>query len=167
VKPAAEISENKRIGILATERTVNGLYLEELIHDFASNCYVEKIAGSGIVRFVENDFFTSLPARQTEIIEKAVIQFKKSDVDTVVLGCTHFIYISDLLKTKLGDKINIIDSRDGVGKQILSILKKNNMFSELKTDDYFYRTLDDISESSYRKFAQMFGLIYEGVIGEK
>jgi len=167
VKPAAESSENKRIGVLATERTVKGKYLEELIDDFASLCHVEKIAGSGIVRFVENDFFSSDSIEKTKIIENAVYQFKKMNVDTVVLGCTHFIYISDILKLKLGKNISVIDSRDGVGNQIISLLEKDNMFSELKSEDRFYCTGNAISEVSYREFASMFGLSYGGVIGGK
>ena len=167
VKPAAEISRNKRIGVLATERTVHGKYLKGLIEDFASSCHVEKIAGSGIVRFIENDFFLSDYSQKYQIIEAAVNQFRQSNVDTVVLGCTHFIFISGLLKSKLGDDIQVIDSRDGVGNQIINVLKKNNMFSEIKTEDRFYCTGNEISEFSYREFARMFKLSYWGVIGGK
>jgi glutamate racemase len=166
VKPAAEISKNKKIGVLATQRTVNGSYLKGLIKDFASSCQVEKIAGSGIVRFVENDFFTSDKSEQDKIISKAVEQFREKNVDTVVLGCTHFIFITDLLKSRLGEDIRIVDSRDGVGKQIIKLLRGANMLSELKTEDRFYCT-STVSEESYRKFADMFGLAYCGVIGEK
>lgn len=165
VKPAAEISKNKRIGVLATERTVCGSYLRGLIEDFASSCHVEKIAGSGIVRFVENDFFTSPRDRKNEFIEEAVARFKEVDVDTVVLGCTHFIYISDLLKEQLGDNIKVIDSRDGVGNQIIYIIEKNQIESRKKSEDRFYCTSGD-SEDSYRQFASLFGLTYCGVIGE-
>ena len=166
VKPAAEISKNKRIGVLATERTVNGSYLEELINDFASTCHVEKIAGSGIVRFVENDFFDSDLNRKNQIIEYAVSQFQDKNVDTIVLGCTHFIYISEFLQDKLGSDIKIIDSREGVGNQIIHILENGKMLSETKVEDRFFCTGNDFKDS-YRKFAHMFGFSYYGIIGEK
>lgn len=163
VKPAAEISENKRIGVLATKRTVQGAYLQDLIDDFAPTCHVEKVAGSGIVRFVEHDYFKADDLRKYQITEDAVLQFLNAEVDTVVLGCTHFIYITDQLKKQLGKDIRIVDSRDGVGRQILHILKENDLFSDSKTDDCFYCTADTSAES-YRSFAQMFGLEYCGVI---
>ena len=167
VKPAAENSKNKRIGVLATERTVNGLYLADLVDNFAPACFVEKIAGSGIVRFIENDFFLSDLSEKNKIIEAAVNRFIKSEVDTVVLGCTHFIFIADLLKQKLGPQIEVIDSREGVGNQIINVLKKNQLLSEKKSDDRFYCTGTDISEISYREFARIFGLKYSGVIEGK
>lgn len=163
VKPAAELSGNKRIGVLATERTVKGLYLEGLIQDFASACHVEKLAGSGIVRFVENDFFDTNDSSKFNIIKNAVKQFKEANVDTVVLGCTHFIYFSDLLQKYMGDHIKIIDSRNGVGRQIIHILKEKKILSGSKTVDRFYCTAE-VSEQSYRNFAEMFGLDYCGVI---
>lgn len=163
VKPAAELSENKRIGVLATERTVQGAYLQELIEKFAPACHVEKIAGSGIVRFIENDYFTADETQKNSIIYDAVNQFRDADVDTVVLGCTHFIYISDQLKKKMGGKIRIVDSRNGVGEQIIHLLKEQDLFSHMKTEDCFYCTADTSLES-YRSFAQMFGLVYCGVI---
>lgn len=165
VKPAALVSNNKRIGVLATERTVNGKYLDGLIDDFASSCHVEKIAGSGIVRFVENDFFTADSLDQDQIVDKAVREFIKKDVDTVVLGCTHFIYISDILKKKLGQNIKIVDSRNGVGNQIIKLLGNSDMFSDLKSEDQLYCT-GKVTEEIYQKFANMFGLVYCGVIGE-
>ncbi|MCP4164121.1 MAG: glutamate racemase, partial [Deltaproteobacteria bacterium] len=129
VKPAAERSRNKRIGVLATERTVKGAYLEDLVNNFASSCFVKKIAGSGIVRFIENDYFSSDQSRKNEILEAAIKQFKKSEVDTVVLGCTHFIFIEELLTNSLGPEIEVIDSREGVGNQIISILRKKCLLS--------------------------------------
>ncbi|MBI9099228.1 MAG: glutamate racemase [Spirochaetaceae bacterium] len=165
VKPAAEMSQKKRIGVLATERTVNGSYLNGLIQDFASHCHVEKIAGSGIVRFVENNFFLSDLKEKNFIIDKAVTRFQEMDVDAVVLGCTHFIYLSDLLQTRLGKNIQIVDSRDGVGNQIIHIIKEKALQSEVKTEDRFYCTAE-ICVESYRNFAKMFTLTYSGVIGE-
>ncbi len=163
VKSAAELSENKRIGVLATKRTVQGAYLQDLIKDFAPTCHVEKVSGSGIVRFVENDYLKSDNLRINLIIEDAVLQFREAGVDTVVLGCTHFIYITDQLKKQMGEKIRIVDSRNGVGRQIIHILKENDLFSDNKTDDCFYCTAESSAES-YRLFAKMFGLEYCGVI---
>lgn len=162
VKPAAMQSRNKRIGVLATERTVKGEYLQELIDDFAGDCHVEKVAGSGIVRFVENDFFNASEREKEDIIERAVEQFSGENVDTVVLGCTHFIFLTDILKRKFGETADVIDSREGVGKQIISLLKRKSLFSEEKGRDLFFCSAEP-EGNSYRQFAAMFGLEYRGI----
>ena len=126
---------------------------------------MEKIAGSGIVRFVERDFFTSNYSQKYAMIEAAVNQLKRIEIDTVVLGCTHFIYLSEILKKTLGDNIAVIDSRGGVGTQILNVLTKNDLLSDHREEDRFYCTGKDISETSYRAFARIFGLSYWGAIG--
>lgn len=162
VKPAAEISTGSRIGVLATERTVSGTYLQRLIDDFASTCHVEKVGASGIVRFVENNLFSSSEREKNEILDQAVNRFTGQEVDTVVLGCTHFIYIDELLKKRLGPKVRVIDSREGVGNQIIKVLTDKNMLSLSKRDDYFYCS-EEPEEGTYSQFASMFGLHYQGI----
>lgn len=162
VKPAAEMSLNKRIGVLATERTVKGEYLQGLIDMYAARCHVEKVAGSGIVRFVENDYFTSDENGKEEIVQRAVEQFSGENVDTVVLGCTHFIFLSEILKKQFGPSINVIDSREGVGNQIVKVLGSRNILSAEKQEDLFYCSAAP-EGNSYREFAALFGLEYRGV----
>ena len=53
VKPAALMSENKRIGLFATNKTVSDSYTDNLISQFAGNCEVYKNADSNIVSFIE------------------------------------------------------------------------------------------------------------------
>lgn len=162
VKPAAEISNNRRIGVLATERTVRGMYLQDLIDKFASSCHIEKVGAGGIVRFVENSYFNATMDEKVSIIEESVNQFLEADVDVVVLGCTHFIYLTDLLKKKLGKFVQVIDSRDGVGNQVIKVLKEKNMLSTGKTRDIFYCSAEQ-ERGSYKQFASLFNLEYCGI----
>lgn len=163
VKPAAMSSRNKRIGVMATRRTIDGSYLQRLIDNFAPDCHVEKVAASGVVSFVENDFFRASDEEKLEIVENAVNLFSGEKVDKVVLGCTHFIYLDEILKKRLGGDVEIIDSREGVGRQIMHVLEINRLFSTEKKEDVFYCSAESPGDS-YRLFAQMFGLKYSGVM---
>lgn len=163
IKPAAQSSVNKRIGVMATRRTIAGSYLQDLIDDFAAGCYVEKIAASGIVSFVENDFFLSDHSQKMAIIEEAVEQFSDEAVDRVVLGCTHFLFLEDILKKRLGPQVEVIDSREGVGRHVIDVLERNNLESKEKKEDKFYCSAES-PHGSYPRFAQMFGLKYCGIV---
>ncbi|MCQ2604511.1 MAG: glutamate racemase [Spirochaetia bacterium] len=164
VKPAAMISRRKSIGLFATNKTVSQMYTQKLISDFASDCIVEKFAMPEIVSFVENNIFT---ASKDEIIEKitpAAEFFRKSNVDTVILGCTHFVYLEEMFREVLGPDISVIDSREGVGRHAISLL---SALPERNTDDLsdaFYVTSVAAMPENYKAISSNFGLAFGGEI---
>ncbi len=140
VKPAAFMSRKKRIGLMASNRTIEDSYTENLINEHASDCAVFRYAGTEIIDFIENKLCTATTEEATEIIRPAVDFFINNDVDILVLGCTHFLFLEKQLQSLLGDGISIIDSREGVGNQIIRVLGNNDLLSAEKMDDYFILT---------------------------
>jgi glutamate racemase len=122
VKPAAERSRNKRIGVLATSATVHARYLDRLIERFASSCTIIRVSGPDIVNFVEKKFFTATPEERLWVLAGAAARFREEGVDTVVLACTHFLYLHAEIHAELGDDVTIIDSREGVGRRVIGII---------------------------------------------
>jgi glutamate racemase len=122
VKPAAELSKNKRIGILATNATVHARYLDGLIERFASSCKIIRVGGPDIVDFVEKKFFTATHEERLWVVADAAARFREEGVDTVVLACTHFLYLHAEIHAELGDDVTLIDSREGVGRRVIAII---------------------------------------------
>ncbi len=120
IKPAALITEKSIIGVLATQRTVEDAYLQGLIKSFAHNVQVETVGAGELVRFIEQRLY--LPEDPRELLLPFAQRLTASNVDVVVLGCTHFLHIADVLAELLGDNIRIVDSRDGVAKQLARII---------------------------------------------
>lgn len=125
VKPAAECYGTGRIGVLATKGTVEGDYLKELIRKFTPHGEaVDCIAASDLVDFVEN----KLIAAREEDIKRVVIPYlqeaKRREWSHMVLGCTHYIYLKPWFEKWKSPTLSIIDSTEGVGKRILSLLEK-------------------------------------------
>lgn len=122
VKTASELSKSQKIGILATKRTIESDYLEQLIQDFASSCQVVKKASPELVNLSEkkiNGENTNLQLIQKEI----QIFLDEKDLDTVVLGCTHFSQIiPELQAASTGNSIAWIDSTEAIVKRVLSLL---------------------------------------------
>lgn len=169
VKTAASVSRNRRIGILATDLTVRSHYLAELIQDFASDCQVFSLSAGDIVRFVEEDFFKPQREEQQHMLTLWTQRLKELEVDTVVLGCTHFLHVIPELKERLGDSITLVDSQSGVGRRSQHILEELGLRKrEGRGEGVFYvhwkngADLPPIEVEKYRLFAQRFHLRYGG-----
>ncbi|MCL1817423.1 MAG: glutamate racemase [Spirochaetaceae bacterium] len=177
VKPAAEYSRNKRIGVLATAATVHARYLDDLVARFASFCAVIRVAGTDIVSFVEKKFFTATQEERLLVVADAVEQFREEGVDVVVLACTHFLYLFPEISSELGDDVLLMDSREGVGRRVISLLSGGGEDdpAELRPPAALrpsgaapyarlYLTGNAAPEAQYRFFADSFGLQLAGTL---
>ncbi|HTN33457.1 MAG TPA: glutamate racemase [Marinobacter sp.] len=120
VKPAAGLTVNRRIGILATPATACGQYLDNLVQKFASDCDVMRIGHPDLVRWVENSVAgTAIPQ---EALAQAVAGFREAGVDTVVLGCTHYPLLLGSLKQALPEVQFWVDSGDAIARRVEDVL---------------------------------------------
>lgn len=117
IKLGAKVTKNKKIGLLATNATVNHPYCKKLVSDFASDCEVFTLGAPELVDFIEHRFFNATEKERQEAIKDAMDFFKEKGCDTIILGCTHFTHIADDFKKAAGNEIKIIDSREGVSNQ--------------------------------------------------
>ncbi len=162
IKPAGEYYENGNIGLLATRKTVEDPYTDKLIENFAATCRVIKYAGIDLVEFVENRYFTSTEEEKIAIVSESSSYFSNFKIDALVLGCTHFVYLKDYFKKALGDSVDIIDSVDGVSRQILNVIETESLVSLNKNRDIFYLTGSKAAKKGYSVFAEKFGLEWGG-----
>lgn len=127
IKPAAESYGTGRIGVLATKGTVEGDYLKELIRKFAPHSEsVDCIAASDLVDFVENRLIDAGEEDIRRVVTPYLKEAQKRDWSHMVLGCTHYIFLKSWFEKWKSPSLSIIDSTEGVGKRILSILENNN-----------------------------------------
>ncbi|BFU60343.1 MULTISPECIES: glutamate racemase [Rodentibacter] len=89
IKPAAEISQTKHIGLLATKGTVKRGYIDKLIQQFAYDCNVERLGSTLLAEMAEKKLY-GYPVNITELANELAPWQSMSDLDTLILGCTHF-----------------------------------------------------------------------------
>lgn len=165
VKPAAGLASRLPIGVLATTGTVDSSYLSQLISAFANGREIVRVAAGDIVRFVEERWLEEGDSGALPIVENALETLQIAGVGSVVLGCTHFLHVIKPIAKIMGPDVQLVDSRDGVGRRILSLLNE-----DLKSPDDnngaaggdFLVTDAAISETRYRKFAGLHGLKWIG-----
>ncbi|MDK8464710.1 glutamate racemase [Marinobacter sp. SS13-12] len=122
IKPAVSLSVNRRIGVLATPATVRRPYLENLITDFADGCTVERLGHPDLVYWIER-LVTGVPVPEA-LLSEALQPFREAGVDTVVLGCTHYPLIGDLLKAQLPEVKYWVDSGDAIARRAAWLLEQ-------------------------------------------
>ncbi|MFD2036270.1 glutamate racemase [Belliella marina] len=126
-KPAYKISKNKRIGILATKGTLSGLLYNKTLDSFKDKAIFISEIGHGLVELIENDKIESLAMRErlTMLLKPMVEQ----QVDTLVLGCTHYNYLTSIIHDIVPYPIEVIDTTDAVSNHVVRILYKKGMVS--------------------------------------
>lgn len=161
IKLAAAVSENRRIGLLATERTVRDPYTDGLIRDFAADCHVERVGDSTLVSQIERELVTAGREERLRAVRPSIDHFRAAGVDTIVLACTHFVHVRDEIDEAAGPGIKVIDSRDGVVQQALRVVPPR---PDGNGSGAFYVTggLPPGAEDRYREYADLFGVSWGG-----
>lgn len=133
IKPAANLSTTRCIGLLATPATVSRAYTDALIADYANDCRVVRIGSTELV--VQAELLMAGKAISKEVIEQVLAPFKISTegaaIDTIVLGCTHFPLLIDSLKIILPE-VSWVDSGDAVASRVHVLLNENSSVQSSK-----------------------------------
>ena len=124
IKPAALLSKTRKIGLLATNATVNHSYTKRLISDFASDCTIISRGDPELISFIEHRAFSASEEEKEEAVRPAVDFFADAGCDVIVLACTHFLNVAEVFKTVAEGRALIVDSRDGVSRHALEVEKK-------------------------------------------
>ncbi len=142
IKPGAEqavkTTKSGKIGVIGTRATVgSGAYEREIrsmspgVHVFSQPCPV-------FVSLVEEGW-TSHPATRL-IAEEYLAPLQKEDIDTLVLGCTHYPLLRPLLEEIMGNRVTVVDSAQTCALSVKGILDEKNLTrnSDARGDIKYY-----------------------------
>ncbi len=115
IKPAMQRSLTGRIGVLATSATVHSPRFQELLQRHAQGRPVTAVAAAGVVNRIEQGDLDSPELRA--LIDKHVAPLRDAQVDTVLLGCTHYPLIRPLWTQALGPEVAVVEVEDAVALQ--------------------------------------------------
>ncbi len=116
-------TKNKTVGVIGTGATISSGAFSREIHKHAPDIKTVEVACPLFVPLVENGFI----GRECEITSLAVKEYlsviKESHADTLILGCTHFPIISDIISDYLGDGVTLINSGSSAARELYSDCK--------------------------------------------
>ncbi len=116
VKPAVEATRCGVIGVLATSGTLASEKFSRLVKRFGSNAEVLFQPGCGLVEQVEAGDFDSDATRK--LLEGHLAPLLERGVDTVVLGCTHYPFLTPLIREIAGDDVVILDTGGAIAAEL-------------------------------------------------
>jgi len=116
IKPATKSTECNRVGILATNGTLASAKFSALLEAYSGEVKFYTQPCPGLVELIEQGEASDISVRN--LIQKYLDPFIQKKVDTIVLGCTHYIFIKEIIEDILGPKVKIIDTGIAVAKQL-------------------------------------------------
>jgi glutamate racemase len=140
IKPAALNSNTKKIGILATQGTINSELFHQTVLNFPDIKIVEQV-GHGLVQLIEQGAIDSQEIYN--ILSSYLQPMITQNIDFLVLGCSHYPYLIPIIQKILPAHIHIIDSGEAVAKQTRKILSQVGFNNNLPAKNIFY-TNDDV-----------------------
>ncbi|TVQ19747.1 MAG: glutamate racemase [Spirochaetaceae bacterium] len=126
IKPAAERYGTGPIGLIATTRTVEDPYVSALIRRYAPESRVVMVAAGGLVDRIERNGADISASELNDVLRGPIATLATERVRCVVLGCTHFIHVRNHVQSMLGDGVALVDSVEGVTRQIVRVAGADN-----------------------------------------
>jgi len=141
VKTGAALTRNGRVAVMATAGTLASARFARLVREHARGVEVLAQACPGLAEIIEGGHFDGevLLAR----LDALTRPMRRAGVDTVVLGCTHYSFVSEPLSRLLGADVRLVDSAPAVARRTAHLLRDNGLspgaepgaFSVLTTGD--------------------------------
>ncbi len=149
---AVDATKSGRIGVLGTSATVKyGKYVED-IKKLKPDSDVFQKACPMFVPLVENGYADK---EVTDIIAREYLtELKEKDVDTLILGCTHYPLLKEKIQRIMGDKVSLIDSGAAAAEGAYRWLKSADMLNNKQFGSYKYFVSD--STDDFTKLGSMF-----------
>lgn len=139
-KAAVAASGKKKIGVIGTEATVRSGSYTRAIKMLDSSAEVFSIPCPLFVPLVEEGWTEGSITEMTA--EKYLADIRQKDIDTLVLGCTHYPLLKPVLSHVMGDKVTLIDSAIETARAIQEILENQSLLniSDRMAKHQFYVT---------------------------
>ena len=122
---AVQTTRNRRIGLLATEATVGAGRYEELVRTLDAGARLFQVACPRLVPLIESE--EPFGAATTEAVREYAQPLKEAEVDTVILGCTHYPLIRPILQRVFGRGVRLVFSAEETAREVAETLQRKGI----------------------------------------
>lgn len=128
-KAAAAATRDGRIGVLGTSATVRSGSFERAVHAVLPQARVTSLACPMFVPLVENGYF-GRGCRPAESFAHEYLDSLRGGVDTLILGCTHYPILSDIIGDVMGQQVALVDTGRELALETARLLRKQGLEKE-------------------------------------
>ncbi len=127
-KVAAETTKNQKVGVIATEGTINSHIYTDYLSRTNPDVEVYGKACPLFVSLVEEGWLDD--PITTEIADRYLAELKESGVDTLVLGCTHYPLLRRTIQKVMGDEVTLVNPAYETAKKLKEVLGQKGLLKE-------------------------------------
>jgi glutamate racemase len=150
---AVQATRNRRVGLLATQLTVDAGRYARLVHDLDAGVEFLPVACPRLVPLIEGDDPYG-PETECAVREYSA-PLKEAGVDTVILGCTHYPLIRPILQRVFGRDVTLVFSAEETALEVAETLARKRIENEAARDGA-YRFLTTGDPDAFREMGRRF-----------
>ncbi|RAL27106.1 glutamate racemase [Thermoflavimicrobium daqui] len=137
-RAAIKITRDGQIGVIGTQGTIRSKAYEKALTDLHPSLTIYSLACPTIVPLVESGEKNTPNA--LKVIENALKPFQDKKMDTLILGCTHYPLVANLIEQVMGKEVQIISSAEETAIELSAILHHQGLLAQKKTTHRFFTT---------------------------
>jgi glutamate racemase len=122
IRPAVTMGAMRRILMLTTELSAKSKRIAELVSGLEAGDRVDLLPMQQLVTWAEQGNYAGADVKRYLLDRFETLEYPLLSYGDVVLGCTHFNYFTELLRTILGEQVHFVDGNSGVLRRLISIL---------------------------------------------
>jgi glutamate racemase len=137
-KAAIQVTKNKRIGVIGTESTISNSAYSNALLQLDDSLQVFEKACPLFVPLAEEGWIDHEATRL--IAEEYLNELKQKDIDTLILGCTHYPILKDIIQDVVGKSVTLIDSGSAASVEVEAYLSGRgikNTSNNLGSHEYY------------------------------
>lgn len=128
IKPAALFKENPSVLVMATPMTIREEKFQTLLSKYKDIARVYQLPCPGLMEYVESGNLEG--PELEEFLKNLLKDYAGTDLDAVVLGCTHYPFVSSQIQKTLGDNVQIFDGSLGTARELRRRLTEAGLAKE-------------------------------------
>ncbi len=142
---ATRATKNGKIGVIGTAATIKSNAHRNYILSKMPDATVVQNSCPLFVPLVEEGITSQNDVMATEAAKRYLAPIIDAGVDTLILGCTHYPVLADVLRSVCGEDVTLINMGEATAQYVKQYLEENDMLSDTKSSDRYY--VSDKSES--------------------
>jgi len=155
-KAAVAATRNGKIGVIGTKATVHSRAYERAIHEVNPDLQVISKPCPLLVPLIEEGWLDD--AITDQVIRRYLEKLIREDIDTLVLGCTHYPLLTTAIKKFVGPEIRLVDSAQNCALAVRELLKMEKMAAPKTHLGRLHVALTDASDGFLRVAEEALGL---------
>lgn len=162
-KRAVATTRNNKIGVIGTQATIRAKAYDGVIRELHPGAEIKSIACPLLVPLVENQRYQVGDQAVELIVEEYLRPLKEWGCDTLILGCTHYPLLRDVISGIMGPEVSLINSGQEAARQLAETLRKSDMLSHRQKGGVRQYYVSDSTVG----FAEMASMFLQQDVGEQ